>query len=577
MARKSRKSLPFESARDRISGKSRQSCRTVPEERRTYYRAALYARISEETEVLAERESLDTQMCMLRDYVRQSDDIQIAGEYLERGYTGTCFERPAFDEMMMDIRSGKADCIVVKDLSRLGRNHVEAGDYIEKVFPFLNVRFIAITDGYDSVIGGDSAAVPVKNIINEMYAKDISRKVRSALDQKIRSGKFAGSLVPYGYLRSPDDRYQLIIFEETAAVVRRIFQMFLSGMDFSSIARALNEEGIPDPPQYRNRDGKIQDGKEREPNWSYVHVRRILVNQYYAGDSVYGKTKFSDVFGEKKTRHVTDESEWTIVPDTHPAIVDRETFEEARGRAVKRGRLHQEIYKAGTGCVHSKNLFEDKIFCAKCKKKMWLLKNQNTGVYCFYCGGYAKYGRTACYHHHISQDELSHAVLLLIRSHIRGCMDMEKVIRELNSGRSNVQEYEIYQRGIRHEESEVSRLSERKMGLYEDYVEGIITEEDYRSLKTFYSEEIKARRKKISEMEQAGDTYAKNFRTGIDWNELVKKYLNKRKLTKEMVEAFVERIEIDCEGNCEIRLLYDDVYKELLRLKEERQVKNDGQ
>ena len=217
------------------------------------YQTAAYIRLSAEDSGKKDGYSLQNQEMLVLDYIGSHPELNLYREYVDNGFSGTCFDRPAFDEMMQDMRDGRINCIVVKDLSRLGRNYLEAGNYLEQIFPFFKVRFISINDGYDSIApdsADESLIIPLKNIINEGYAKDISVKVSTALETRKKQGKFTGKYAPYGYLKDPADKNHLIIDEETKDIVKWIFQMRADGMSMSGIATQLNQEGIPSPAAY---------------------------------------------------------------------------------------------------------------------------------------------------------------------------------------------------------------------------------------------------------------------------------------------------------------------------------------
>ncbi|MCM1202483.1 MAG: recombinase family protein [Bacteroides fragilis] len=246
---------------------------------------------------------------------------------MDNGQTGTNFERPEFERLLQDIRSGKTDCIVVKDLSRFGRNYRETGNYLERVFPFLDVRFVAIADGFDTLTaehGGDGCIIPLKNIINEVYSRDISGKIGSALAVKQRKGEFIGSWAAYGYRKCKDDRHRLEPDTETAPVVREIFRQRLSGISCMQIARKLNGQGIPSPSRYHYLKGDAKSERYANAVWKPPVIRRILSNEVYLGHMVQGRRRES--FYEGKARQTLPASEWIIVRNTHEPVIDEETF-----------------------------------------------------------------------------------------------------------------------------------------------------------------------------------------------------------------------------------------------------------
>ena len=252
MARKSRKNMmPLEAT-------------ALPDkEKKVLFKAGLYARLSHETEENIERGTIETQMELMKNYVKDHEDIVIEEEYYDASFTGTNFERPDFKRMLEDAKTGRINCIIVKDLSRLGRNYVEMGNYIERVFPFLNVRFIAVTDDFDSFRPGTDLMMPLKNIVNEFYAKDISKKVSTAHRRKWTTDEYMCGFAPYGYLKSKTEKNRIVVDEATAGNVRLIYKLFLEGKGYTSIAKYLNEQGIMSPLMYLKSLGYQQNVKTR--------------------------------------------------------------------------------------------------------------------------------------------------------------------------------------------------------------------------------------------------------------------------------------------------------------------------
>lgn len=300
------------------------------------YQTAVYVRLSVEDN----RESITMQQYMLEKFISSQGDMQLSGIFCDNGETGTNFNRPDFERMMEEIRRRRIDCIVVKDLSRFGRNYVETGYYLEKIFPHLGVRFVAVNDSYDSAkdTGGNELILSLKNLVNDLYAKDISQKIHSALETKQRSGEFIGAFPPYGYLKSPEDKHKLIIDPETAPVVREILSWVLEGHGIIQIARRLNKRGIPSPAVYHvlcGRKKKLLAGAGAI--WQGQIIKLMTGNPVYAGHMAQGKTKKSLSDGRPTT--VIPKEDWTVVHDTHEAIIRQDSFD--RVQAIK-GQHHEE-------------------------------------------------------------------------------------------------------------------------------------------------------------------------------------------------------------------------------------------
>lgn len=313
----------------------------------TGYQVAAYVRLSTEDSGKQDGYSLQNQKDLLLSFIREHSDLQLYKMYVDNGFTGTNFQRPAFEEMMDDIRAGHVNCVLVKDLSRLGRNYLEAGNYLEQVFPFFRVRFIAITEGYDSIspdFTNEALIIPLKNIINESYAKDISTKVSSAIETRKKQGKYMGRLPVYGYLKDPKDKNHLIVDPDTAPVVQRIFRMAVSGITMGRIAKQMNEEAIPCPSRYFVLKGFSREEKYLDSLWSRNTVKKILCNRMYLGCIVYGKTRRS--IAKNICQDSIPESDWQVVENTHEPLITRALFEQAREKLEVVARRYNAHYSS---------------------------------------------------------------------------------------------------------------------------------------------------------------------------------------------------------------------------------------
>ena len=300
------------------------------------YQAALYIRLSKEDGGKIKGNTVENQKALLLDYISEKSEISLYDIYIDNGYSGTNFERPMFQKMMEDIKAGKVNCIIVKDLSRFGRSYLEIGTYIEKIFPVLHIRFIAVTDHFDTccVKGTDQdLMIPLKNIINEIYAKDISRKVCSALEQKKKAGYYSGGVAPYGYKKSPSNR-KLEVDEETAEIVRYIFRLRAEGNSYCCIGKILNEKGIKSPSAYRYEEGMIKDSKKKNVLWKKYAIEDMVRDEVYLGNTVRGKTKSALYKGEK--RHRVPRDEWIVIKDTHEPIVSQDLYDRVQSVNMRR-------------------------------------------------------------------------------------------------------------------------------------------------------------------------------------------------------------------------------------------------
>lgn len=555
MARKSRKNM------------MPQETTALPDkEKKILFKAGLYARLSHETEENIERGTIETQMELMKNYVKDHEDIVIEEEYYDASFTGTNFERPDFKRMLEDAKEGRINCIIVKDLSRLGRNYVEMGNYIERVFPFLNIRFIAVTDDFDSFRPGTDLMMPLKNIVNEFYAKDISKKVSTAHRRKWTTDEYMCGFAPYGYLKSKTEKNRIVVDEATAGNVRLIYKLFLDGKGYTPIAKYLNEQGIMSPLMYLKSLGYQQNVKTNGV-WTKTTVKSILTNQAYIGSAVHGKVvieKYNNI-----PLHATDPSEWVIVENTHEPLVDKETFEKAQERAKE----ISDAYFAKEFTKHppnEKNLLKGKIVCGDCGKGM-RLSPRTTKSYVYFCGTFSDGINPACSRRKIDQEDVNKAVFAQISNHMRCCIDALRVIRELNARSSGLKKYDVYEKAITRQRRELEKVNRKFSELYGDYSEHLINDSEYLTLKQQYLLKSEALKKEIDNLLVSQNLYSKNYKIDEDWKNLINKYLKCRKLNKELADAFVDKVQVFEGGRISVNLVYDDCLEELLQVKNKRE------
>ena len=555
MARKSRKNMMLQ-----------ENTALPDKEKKVLFKAGLYARLSHEKEENIERGTIETQMELMKNYVKDHEDIVIEEEYYDASFTGTNFERPDFKRMLEDAKTGRINCIIVKDLSRLGRNYVEMGNYIERVFPFLNVRFIAVTDDFDSFRPGTDLMMPLKNIVNEFYAKDISKKVSTAHRRKWTTDEYMCGFAPYGYLKSKTEKNRIVVDEATAGNVRFIYKLFLDGKGYTPIAKYLNEQGIMSPLMYLKSLG-YQQNVRTNGVWTKTTVKSILTNQAYIGSAVHGKVvieKYNNI-----PLHATDPSEWVIVKNTYEPLVDKEPFEKAQERVKK----ISDAYFAKEFTKHppnEKNLLKGKIVCGDCGKGM-RLSPRTTKSYVYFCGTFSDGINPACSRHKIDQEEVNKAVFAQISNHMRCCIDALKVIRELNARSSGLKKYDVYEKAITRQRRELEKVNRKFSELYGDYSEHLINESEYLTLKQQYLLKSEALKKEIDNLLVSQNLYSKNYKIDEDWENLINKYLKCRKLNKELADAFVDKVQVFEDGRISVNLVYDDCLEELLQVKNKRE------
>ena len=555
MARKSRKNMMLQ-----------ENTALPDKEKKVLFKAGLYARLSHEKEENIERGTIETQMELMKNYVKDHEDIVIEEEYYDASFTGTNFERPDFKRMLEDAKTGRINCIIVKDLSRLGRNYVEMGNYIERVFPFLNVRFIAVTDDFDSFRPGTDLMMPLKNIVNEFYAKDISKKVSTAHRRKWTTDEYMCGFAPYGYLKSKTEKNRIVVDEATAGNVRLIYKLFLEGKGYTPIAKYLNEQGIMSPLMYLKSLG-YQQNVRTNGVWTKTTVKSILTNQAYIGSAVHGKVvieKYNNI-----PLHATDPSEWVVVENTHEPLIDKKTFEKVQERVKE----ISDAYFAKEFTKHppnEMNLLKGKIVCGDCGKGM-RLSPRTTKSYVYFCGTFSDGINPACSRHKIDQEDINKAVFAQISNHMRCCIDALRVIRELNARSNGLKKYDVYEKAITRQRRELEKVNRNFSELYGDYSEHLINESEYLTLKQQYLLKSEALKKEIDNLLVSQNLYSKNYKIDEDWENLINKYLKCRKLNKELADAFVDKVQVFEDGRISVNLVYDDCLEELLQVKNKRE------
>lgn len=442
------------------------------------YNAAVYARLSKEDERAGDSGSIESQVAMLTKYVADNG-WNHAATYKDDGFSGTSFgNRPAFQEMMSEVRKGNINLVVVKDMSRFGRNYLEAGIYIEDTFPRLNCRLIAVNDNYDSLRDGNDMMVIFRNIFNDFYARDTSTKIRAVRKSAMLSGRYMGAFAPYGYVKDPADKHKFLIDEPAAEVVREIFSMRSGGMGCPKIARALNEAGIMPPrTHYFDAKGKANPYEKTNGKWNDRSVRLILENEAYLGHTVQHK-------GERRsykdhTVVAVPSDEWIRVEGTHAPIITKELWDECRRVDALNSRPHESRLK-------EVSLFSGLLFCADCGYAMRCqvtVRKKKNGIRAHYeaymCGSYSRSGHTACTTHYIPRRVLEELVLSDIQDKAgQVCIREEEVIRRITEqkqaqGRQGTAAAEKSAKALKKRLSELDRLIQ---GTHEDKVLGKMPE-----------------------------------------------------------------------------------------------------
>lgn len=503
------------------------------------YNACIYARLSRDDGDKLESDSITNQKALIRDFLSKHPEIHVVSEKTDDGYSGVNFGRPAFQEMMDEIRSGKVNCVVVKDLSRFGRNYIEAGNYIERVFPFMGVRFIAINDSYDSLDKNqsDSLIIPFKNLINDAYCKDISVKIRSQLEIKRKKGQFIGAFAVYGYLKDEEDHNKLVVDTYASEVVRAIFKWKLEGMSQGRIADKLNMQGVLCPMEYKISLGmKVQTNfrVHKKAMWSPVSVTRILTNEIYTGVLVQGKSGTPN-YKVKKVMP-KDEEEWVRVEDSHPAIVTKRNFDTVQKimqRDIRIAPAEETVYP-----------FSGYLKCADCGQNM--VRKHYTArdkEYTYFICSTRK-AKKGCSTHSIDEEILTASVLNAIKNHIDMILEAEKLLELVESLLENQQNVFNYDAQIVKLKEEIERNKNFKLKLYENLQEGMIGQDEYFLFKKSYAMKIQEAEQAIAAIEAERDQMVNNNREQLSWTEVFKQYQNITEVTRNVVVDLIDHIEI---------------------------------
>ncbi len=526
------------------------------------YQAGLYYRLSSEDVDVARRNksesgSISNQKILIKDFLKNKTDIVVCGEYTDDGISGSSFERPGFNQMMADIEAGKINCVVVKDLSRFGREYIEAGTLLERVFPSLGVRFIAINDNVDTVDGMDSLMVALKNIMNDAYCRDISIKTRSNLAVKRNHGEFIGAFSIYGYLKDPKNHNKLVIDEYAAHIVQNIFFWKIQGMSCNTIANRLNENGVLSPYDYKAQHGSMYATSfkiyERSV-WSASAVRRILEDENYTGTLVQGK--HSTPNHKVKKVFLKDKEQWARVENTHDAIVSKRDYELVQKTLLLDTRAPEGVEK----CYPLSGM----IRCGDCRGNLIRKPRTVDGrIYVYYeCQEYYTSKRKHCVSHSIRAEVLEKLVLETIQCQIALVLEMESCLKHLDLSVITEMEKKRLNHQIAMHLVDIEKNQSMIARLYEDFCTEIISKDEYISFKKEFETNKKSAEKALAEaqieLQKVDNQESRHYK----WVEYFRKYQNVDELTREMVIELVDSIIVYDKKHVEIALAYRDEYNE---------------
>ena len=536
------------------------------------YRAGLYARISVETERKREADTIGNQLQLLKDYVSEHSDLTVFDIYSDDDISGTDFIRPEFSRMMNDLRDGKIDCIIVKDLSRLGRNYLESGEYIEMVFPFFRCRFISVTDRFDTKYQQADISVQLKNMANAMYAKDISRKICSTMRTIQDQGKFAGSRAPYGYRLDPADKHHLIIDEETAPIVKQLFELLAEGNTVHYVATTMNARGIPSPGRLLYERGIATTDHFKNSKWYMQTVRRILQDEIYLGWMVSGKFRSTYHSTGKKGSQPVPREEWIVTKGTHEPIVTEELFNKVQEYFVRMKEEHGQ-----TAVYNSKSkkasIFKGHLRCGECGQAMFLRNKHSHGKVTawYYCALHENYNSSYCVKKAVKKQDVEDIALKLIRTQIKLFTDAREMIIALNKKESSKTKHRIYSDQIRNVKKQIEKYMSLKASLYEDFANGVLSQSDYISMGQEYAQKADELRIFLAELEKEAQKYSQTYAMNGSWAQIIEQYQNAETLTEEMIDAFIDEMILYNNGHVEVKFRFKDELDEVIHLAAIRQ------
>ena len=496
------------------------------------YHAALYIRLSKEDESEGPSQSVQNQESLLREFVQQHR-LSVYDTYVDDGWSGTNFDRPSFQRMIADIEARKVNMVITKDLSRLGRDYIMTGHYMERYFPEHRVRYISLLDGIDT--GVDSTAndiTPFRAIMNDMYAKDISKKIKSVKRDKQRKGQFIGGKPVYGYKMHPTEKNKIVIDEEVAPIVRRIFALALSGMSCRNIATLLNQEGVPTPATYAGlpvaRPGPYTG------LWSSERISDMLQNETYIGNMVQGRSVKISYKSKKCLKQ--NPANWVVVEGTHEPLVDRETFQKVRMLVNSRRHTRSRTYDF---------LLKGLIFCHECGYPLTVLNRKNSkgeDVLYFVCRTYQRFTKAGvCTCHSIKEKTVTDVVIAKVREVCQAYLNPDELLPVAQEAVENARKQSSLETELQALQSKIDSLTANLDRMYTDRLSGLLPEADFQRI----FGRIKLEREKLEEKRQELELRKKSpVRSEDRAKELVQRFIETAGESRELLVSLIERVEL---------------------------------
>lgn len=511
------------------------------------YNVGLYIRLSrEDDDKTLESESITNQKSLLLQYVKENN-LRVYDIYIDDGYSGTNFDRPDFNRLLNDIELGKINMVITKDMSRLGRDYIGTGNLIEKYFPEHNVRYIAVTDNIDTFLDSSNNDIaPFKAIMNDMYAKDISKKIKSSLKAKMKEGKWVGGRTPFGYGQDKDNKNHLVINTEQSRVVKRIFDMCLEGLSFFKIAKQLTNEGVKTPAQYYSFEWK-SNYNLKYGQWHSKTIRDILTNRMYVGDMVQNRRSKVNYKVKKVIKNSPDD--YIVVENTHEAIIDKDTFYEVQKRIPKnKGRNEKKE-------IH---LLDGLLYCGDCGHRISIQSRRKKDNKCYtICNYYRTYIKQKfCTLHSNNYDVLEQVVLDAFRSYCLKYLDSKMVKDSVLKDIDNV-DVKFIQKDIKVLEQEIIRINENLDSIYLDKLNKVISEEQFERVKLKLENELILKKDGLLELIECNNDIGNKLEQNKKIDKFIDEFLSMKSLGRELIISLVDRINIYEDKRIELKVNFN--------------------
>ena len=552
---------------------SRKQGKAIEQTKAPVIKVALYVRLSNEDNGGKSMDGIDNQLELLLEFTKRFEKeetlkdtcmpcgrkVEIIETYMDNGQTGTDFERPGWERMMEDVKKGRINCIIVKDLSRFARNYLEAGNYLEKIFPFLGVRFIAVNDHFDSageIYQEKELITEFKNLANDYYSKDISKKIMSAFRAKKEQGQFIGNKAPYGYILE-NNRY--VIDKPAADIVKRIFRMKMQGTSAYKIANILNQEGIQSHSRYAGDQGMKKYKDCSHVLWQQEAVSRILYNRAYIGDLVQGK--YNRSIYSKERRGKRKENEWEIIEGIHPAIINQEVFLKVQEIKEK----NQKVWRDRQGGPGYENVLEGILVCGICHHAMWRNKDVRNGRarYYFFCASAYGHSQVKCNTSSIVDYKILDMVLRQIKLQIDLAVEVSSLLEQLRKSDRHSTVYKQKKKEVEQVRDELCRYAYLKTSIYEDMKLGILSKEDFLTAKERYTRKISELEMELNEKQAEMDGFEQCMSGENRWLKAFLTFRDIKELTREMAVKLLDKVEVFEDKRIHIKFRFRNEYEYL--------------